>query len=94
MNRIGFNLNSNERGMLLNNDAYSNLKFAYSDFLSGMKDNDLSNSPNRYLIELNFVQELIKLAKEKGLQVDVDKLKNRELEIFGKLKEWGIELNT
>lgn len=62
-NRINKNMSFKQN---INNDPFNVMKSLYVDFCKNMKTNDLSNSPQRYITELNLINKLIEMAEEEG----------------------------
>ncbi len=75
------------------NTAYQNSKRVYADYIKQTNNSDFANSPRRYIIELNFIKNLQKLALSEKNQTEYEKWNKRETEIKEKLNEWGIQIN-
>ncbi len=85
------NLNSNQNLNTQTSNPYDNLKKAYLDFVKQMSKSDFSNSPRRYIIELNLVQELKNLSSQNQEEQDI--WIEKENKIRDSLLQWGVEID-
>lgn len=83
----------NFKGKIMPSDELKSLHQSYEQFLKDMGKNDLSNSPQRYIVERNIVKtlrnEAVKFHDKQMLQYYNDRFD----EITKKLDEFGIQIS-
>ncbi len=76
------------------NTAYNNAKRVYADYIKQTNNSDFANSPRRYIIELNFIKNLQKLALDEKNQTEYATWNKRETEIRNQLNKCGIQMDN
>ena len=73
--------------------SHSMLRKIYTDFANKMENSDFSNSPRRYVVELEYVKNLLNSAKTHNLKEELSVWEQKKTEITQRLQEFGITVN-
>ncbi len=64
----------------------------YEDFTDKMDKSDFTNSPRRYIVELNYVKNIKESAISSNIAAVAERMAQKEQDIRAKLNEFGIAI--
>ncbi len=89
-NRIG-NANKMADKKIGPNTIVSKFERLYEDFVTNIDKGDFKNSPQRYIIELSHLDNLIKVADENGMPEVADKYRAKKGTVVAEFEKLGFE---
>lgn len=89
-NRIG-NANKMADKTTGSNTIVSKFEQLYENFVTSVDKGDFKNSPQRYIIELSHLDNLIKVADENGMPEVADKYRAKKDSIKAEFEKLGFE---
>ncbi len=89
-NRIG-NANKMTDKTTGSNTIVSKFEQLYENFVTSVDKGDFKNSPQRYIIELSHLDNLIKVAEENGMPEIADKYRAKKGTVVAEFEKLGFE---
>lgn len=89
-NRIG-NANKMTDKTTGSNTIVSKFEQLYENFVTSVDKGDFKNSPQRYIIELSHLDNLIKVADENGMPEIADKYRAKKGTVVAEFEKLGFE---